>query len=444
MVIIKEISLLNFVPRLEGETTFPLGPLYITSMLEQLDCEVDFRDYQLATYKDPLSQESILNFLSGSKKTLGISCFFNTLPFILPCLQKIKAENPEKRIILGGPGPTSVAERIMRRFFFIDNVVVGEGEHTMLDMAKGLPNSDIRGIVYRSNGKVLVNPPRERIRKLDSLPFPAYHKVEFSNYNNAGIITTRGCPYRCSFCEAAPLWGYSTKQRSVSNVISEIRILYDHYGVRTLHINDDTFVLNRSWVLDFCSALKAEKIDITWRCLGRINLMDEELISKMADAGCVGIQYGIESGSEHVLKLIAKQISKSKVKNIIKMSVNHIKSVISTFMWGFPYESMEDFFETIYLMGEVAELGSLIKLLLLSPSPLSPLYREYSHQLKFSEKLVSNLLWGVLKNTVSPEEKEHALRMIVQNQDIFPGFFYIYSPDINKKYSVLKKARIIC
>lgn len=439
----KAMTVVNFVPRLEGETTIPLGPLYITSVLEQAGCDVDFRDYQLVSHPHQLSQEAMVNFLSDSHNTLGVGCLFNTLPFILLCLQKIKAEYPEKIIILGGPGPSSVAEKIMNRFPFIDIVVKGEGEHTVCDIAKELPLRNIKGIVYHSDGKVVVNPLRDRIGNLDTVPFPAYDKIDFSKYNHAGIITTRGCPYHCSFCEVAPLWGYHTVQRSISNVISEIRVLHNQYGVKSLHLNDDTFVLNRKWILHFCDALRAEDLDITWRCLGRINLMDEDMILTMADAGCVGIQYGIESGSEHVLKLIKKQITIQQIKNIIEMSVNHIDNVVSTFMWGFPFETMEDFYETIYLMGVVAEMGSLIKLLFLSPAPLSPLYQEYTHQLKFEEKFVSNLLWGVIGDEIPHREKKQILQIITQNPDIFSGFFYIYTPEVDKKYRVLKEAGII-
>jgi hypothetical protein len=104
---------------------------------------------------------------------------------------------------------------------------------------------------------------------------------------------------------------------------------------------------------------------------------------------------------------------------------------------------MEDFFETVYLMGEAAQLGSSIKLLFLSPAPLSQLYREYSGELRFSEKLVSNLLWGVLGDTLPHDEKEQVLRLIVQNPDVFPGFFYFHTPDVERKSRILEDAGLI-
>lgn len=438
----KSVTLINFVPPLKGNTTVPLGPLYIRSVLEKEGISVDFRDYQLVMYENPLDQRNITNFLSDSEGILAVGCLFNALPFLLPVLKRIKTEMPEKEIILGGPGPSSVAKKLMERFPFIDAIVKGEGEGTMTDLAKGLPYNRVKGIVYCSNGNVVTTPERERIQNLDELPFPAYDRIDSSKYAQAGVITARGCPYRCTFCEVAPLWGYHTVQRSVSNVLAEVEALYE-YGVTDFHINDDTFVLNRKWVLTFCDALEKEAIDVTWRCLGRINLMDEELISKMADAGCVGIQYGIESGSEHVLEMVEKKITIPLAKEIVRLSVDSIGYVMSTFMWGFPFETMGDFFQTVYVMGVLAELGSVVKLLFLSPAPLSPLYIEYSDQLRFDEKFVRNLLWGSYEDKLSQEEKDRVIEMIIKCPDVFCAFYYIGTPDVEKKYQFLKEAGML-
>ncbi|MGD2247736.1 MAG: radical SAM protein [Candidatus Methanofastidiosia archaeon] len=437
----KSVTLVNLVPQVK-DSTVPLGPLYIAAVLEDMGCQVDFRDYQLSGYQNPLCHESILDFLSNSEDFLGIGCYFNVLPFLLPSLEKIKEETPEKTIILGGPGPSSVAKKLMEKFSCIDVIVKGEGEATMKELAENTPLNRINGIVYRDNGKIYTTPKRERINNLDCLPFPAYEKVDLSLYDQAGVVTARGCPYHCSFCEVASLWGYHTEHRSVDQVIKEITMLHEK-GVTSLHINDDTFVLHRKWVLSFCEKLQKESIDMTWKCLGRINLMDEELLSAMADAGCTGIQYGVESGSERVLKMVGKQISVPQIKKVIALSTKYIEYVLSTFMWGFPFETMGDFFQTVYLMGVLVEMDSLVKLLFLSPAPLSPLYREYCDQLKFDEKFVPNLLWGDYQDTLSVEEKHDVINFIREYPDVFAAFYYIYTPEVEKKYQFLKKAGIL-
>jgi radical SAM superfamily enzyme YgiQ (UPF0313 family) len=220
-------------------------------------------------------------------------------------------------------------------------------------------------------------------------------------------------------------------------VISEVKVLYESHGVRTLHMNDDTFVLDREWVLGFCDALQAEGLDIDWFCLGRINLMDRHLLTRMSDAGCIGIQYGVESGSESVLRRVGKQISLTQVHDVVRMSVDCIENVVCTFVWGFPFETMEDFFATIYLMGATVELGSVVKLSVLSPSPLSPIYLEYGHLLRFSDELASNFSWFTMEDAAPQVEREQAVAMILEHPDLFPGFYYFHTPEALRKHEIL-------
>ena len=431
----KSVTLVNVVPRLGGETTAPLGLLYIAKGLKNEGCTVDFKDYQLVYEK--LSSQHILDILHNSEDVIGISCFFNALPFVLHALQKLKQETPEKTVILGGPGPSSVAVPLMKAFPFVDVVVKGEGESTITALAKGVPYHKIKGIVYQSEGGVCSAPEQERIHHLDALPFPAYDLIDVSQYDHVGIITARGCPYHCTFCEVAPLWGHYTEQRSVANVMEEITWLHE-CGVRTIHINDDTFVLNRKWVEHFCDTLKADPSGMAWMCNGRINLMDEPLIAKMAQAGCTAVQYGIESGSEKVLKRMEKQISVAQIKKIVNVSVQYMDT-IATFMWGFPFETMDDLFQTVYTMGALADMGAFLSLFLLAPLPLSQLYKEYIDQLRFSREIVSTLAW----DTGDQIPEEHEIEMILQHPAVFSGFYHIYTPDIYKKYTFLKQAGLI-
>jgi anaerobic magnesium-protoporphyrin IX monomethyl ester cyclase len=437
----ESVTLVNLVPPLRSDKTVPGGPLYIAAVLEENGCYVDFRDYQMSTYENPLDYHNIVKFLADSEDVIALGCFFNVLPFLLPTLQKVRDETPEKTMILGGPGPSSVAEKLMEAFPWIDIVVKGEGERTITELAQGVPYKDVKGIVFRSGENVVSTPPRERIHTLDEVPFPAYDKIDLTKYDQAGVITARGCPYRCTFCEVASLWGYHTEQRSVSNVMDEITLLHDR-GMTDFHINDDTFVLNRKWVEQFCNQLQND-MDITWRCLGRINLMDRSLLSAMAQSGCNGIQYGVESGSEQILQKIGKQISISQIKEVVSMSVQYMEHVISTFMWGFPFETMGDFYETVYMMGVLNELGSLVKLLFLSPAPLSPLYREYKTQLQFDERFVPNVLWGIYEDKFSQEKKKEIFDLILRYPEVFSAFYYIDTPEVEKKYGILKQAGLL-
>jgi anaerobic magnesium-protoporphyrin IX monomethyl ester cyclase len=434
----KSMTLVNIMPRLGGETTLPTGLLYIAAVLENTGCQVNFRDYQV-TYEGGLTLQHISDILDTPDETIGISCLFNALPFVLHALRVLKAETPEKTIILGGPGPSSVAENMMQAFPYIDVIVRGEGEHTITELAQGVPYRNVKGIVFRSGQTVITTSPRERIHDLDEVPFPACDKIDLTQYDHVGVITARGCPYQCAFCEVAPLWGHHTERRSIPNVMDEITFLHD-YGVTDFHINDDTFVLDEKWVLQFCKVLQREKLDMTWKCNGRVDLMSENLLRAMAQAGCIGIQYGIESGSEAVLKRIRKQISIPQIKEVLRMSIQYMDT-IANFMWGFPFETMEDFYETIYLMGVVAEMGAQVSLFLLAPTPLSGIYQDYFHQLKFSEELISNL-FNVFDG-LSYKEKDELFHMIREYPHIFSGFYHVHTAHIEEKFTVLKAAGFI-
>ena len=169
--------------------------------------------------------------------------------------------------------------------------------------------------------------------------------------------------------------------------------------------------------------------------------MDSHLLESMAKAGCVAIQYGIESGSDHVLQMMRKQISVPQIKEVITLSVQYMDT-ISTFMWGFPFETINDFFQTVYLMGEVTKMGSIISLYLLAPTPLSQLCRGYSGQLQLSEELISNLLWDIFDG-IPLKEKNQIFEIIKGYPHIFSGFYHIHTPDIDEKYKFLKEAGLL-
>lgn len=173
----KSVTLVNIMPRLGGETTLPTGLLYIAAVLENTGCHVDFRDYQV-TFEGGLTLQHIGDILDTPDETIGISCLFNALPFVLRALEVLKAETPNKTIILGGSGPSSVAENMMQAFPYIDVVVKGEGENAIVELAQGVPYKHVRGIVFRSGQAVVTTPPRERIHALDEVPFPAYDRID--------------------------------------------------------------------------------------------------------------------------------------------------------------------------------------------------------------------------------------------------------------------------
>ncbi len=156
----------------------PLGCLYLTRSLEDAGFSVDFRDYQLCGAEDPFDKAEFLNFLEDPAPLVGLSCMANLLPFTILAARELKARYPDRVIILGGVGPKAVEDKILSRFPWIDIVSRGEGELTgpelMGALRRGGDLSAIKGISYRRNEEVIHTPDRERIRDIDSIPYPAY------------------------------------------------------------------------------------------------------------------------------------------------------------------------------------------------------------------------------------------------------------------------------
>ena len=438
------------------EKMIPLGPLYLISVLESEGFSVNFKDYQLTDDKSR-SIDDFASFIEDTSDVIGISCMSSSLPIVLLGAKKLKEKYPDKTIILGGSGPTGVAKDILKNFPCIDIVVRGEAEITIINLMNNLNRdlSNVKGISYREGGKVIENPPQERIKNLDEISLPAYHKIKFNDYEawnkiafekiskikrintvySTYIITSRGCPYKCTFCSVAPLWGRRCYNRSIENVMEEVKLLYDEHKQRSIYISDDTFVIQKKRVIQFCDELKKEKMDLEWGCNGRINLMDKELMKIMAKNGCKSIFYGIESGSNTVLEKIKKEFTIEKALDVVSDSSKHFQ-VTTSFMWGFPFETKKDFFDSIIAMKQMWQSGANVQFHPLSPLPLSDICSEYNHNLILKENEISDIggNW-VLENDV--------IALIKEYPNMFSSYYYINEGDINYKISMAKKLGLL-
>jgi anaerobic magnesium-protoporphyrin IX monomethyl ester cyclase len=365
--------------------TAPLGPLYIAAVLERAGYRIDFRDYAVSSYWD-LDTRGFLSELNDCADVVGLSCTSDLLPFVIGAAKELKLRHPEKTVILGGPGPTGVAREIIEAFPYIDIVVVGEGETTIVEVMDCLTNGgrgDLRlvgGICFRDGEEVIETPERERIRDLDRLPLPLYECISVEDFPLINIVFSRGCPYKCTFCDVAPVWKYRNYRRSIDSVISELKYLTKKYGVRNFEFTDETFVLKPNETMTFCERLSKEELGIEWACSGRINLSAEGLLSRMAASGCKALFYGVESGSDGVLQNVRKDFSTDQVLDVIGKTLKHMHAVAS-FIWGFPHETEDDFLKTLLLMVYLSQIGVDTRLSRLTPFALSPLYKEYRDRL---------------------------------------------------------------
>ena len=303
----------------------PMGLAYIAAYLERHGVEVRILD------ADPLGldPEAIIKKASSGYDIVGISALTVTINNAWRMANRLKEFCSETTVVLGGIHPTTLPEESSQQPG-VDIVVRGEGEITMLKLVRCLEAGDelslIKGISFKRDGKVIHNPPRPPLRNLDQLPFPARHLLPNEKYRTLGvmripwasIVTSRGCPKKCIFCN--PAQGRWWRFRSAENVLEEIEYLIKEYKIRELDIADDNFLLWRKRAEQICDGLIKSGWNLIWRCGNgvRIDTVDRELLVKMHRAGCRWLSFGVESGNQQILNRIKKDITLDEIRNAFK------------------------------------------------------------------------------------------------------------------------------
>ena len=286
-----------------------------------------------------------------------------------------KRANPRCVVIVGGPHATHVAHSILRHHADVAAVALGEGEMTMLEVARAVSSggdlSGVPGLLLRDDhGVAVTTGARETVADLDALASPARHYTGHyldPETESSFIITSRGCPARCTFCNTPDFWGTRMRFRSPENMIAEIRHLKETLGIVSVSIRDDTFTVNKRRVIDFCRRLISERLDIMWNCQSRVNAIDEERLAWMRRAGCDHIQYGIESGSPRMLSMLAKDITLEQIRSAAA-ATRKVGLTLSIYLIsGVPGETEEDFAATASLMSEIRPHDGLVAPLAVFP-----------------------------------------------------------------------------
>lgn len=427
---------MRYGEEVERELHVPLGTLYLTRALEDAGFAVDFRDYQRVKSDSPFDMEVFLDFLRNPAPVIGLSCMANLLPFTLLAFRALREAYPDRKLVLGGVGSKAVEEKILARFPWIDVIYRGEGERSGPELLRALRDggdlSAVRGISFLRDGKVVHTPDPERISDLDSIPFPAFEKVDLSEYAGYGMMTSRGCPYPCTFCSVAPVWNFESYSRSAGNIVEEMAFLHRQAGVELFLFQDEFFVSGKRQVMDFCRELRRRELEVRWKAFGRVNLVDEEMMRAMAECGCVELRFGIESGSDRILKRIKKGFTAAEALQVVPKAVDIFPRTDVFYVWGFPFETMEDFHQSLFQMVSFRMMGARILPSLLSLLPQTELYAEWSAkaELEFCPYLLPEFVFtghevchgGAIE---LPARYSEYFDLITSNPDIFPGFFHI-------------------
>jgi len=330
----------------------PLGLCYIMSYLKEKGIKnVEIVDYALSNDYDFFDSKEYLKLLPSDADYYGVYCTtsqFHWLHEVSDYLTK----KTQGVIVAGGPHPTTMAQQTMLDTE-VTFVVKGDGEEPMYRLIRGDDYEDIPGLCYWSSRGVTENAHNVH-SKLDSLPFPERYKLEeykrrIEGEKAAHIVTLRGCPYNCAFCDRLSV-GRKMRYRSIDNVLQEMDYIIDNYGIKAFVIYDDIFTLKKDRTLEFCEAFRQR--DIKWRCWARADLVDRDILQSMKDSGMVSITFGIESGDDHVLKSMRKGTTVEKNRNALLLCKELGIPVRCSLMYGNPGESRESIENTIKMIEE--------------------------------------------------------------------------------------------
>ncbi|MBF0361452.1 MAG: radical SAM protein [Oligoflexia bacterium] len=332
----------------------PLEICYLSSILQKQG-------------EETLVIDAIAEKLNFEQTCSKLKCFFPDYIIFMSGLETI-AEDIEVakhlkielkcKLICFGYLPSYFPEQIISKGD-IDIVIIGEPEEAIIDLNNIFKTnndlSNIQGIAFKKATEIIITKKRNAVSNLDDIPFPDRTQLKQDQYYLpfcykkpfTTLYTSRSCPFKCSYCVRS--WGDEFRQRSVENVLCEIDECVHLYKIKTFWFNDDTFTVNKKWVLDFCEKLKNKQYKIEWTCLSCIDILDEEKIIAMKNAGCNRIMFGVETASERLLK---KYNRNQNLKNIVSLT-KFIKSkkieVLGFFLIGGPYEEISDVNESIAL-----------------------------------------------------------------------------------------------
>jgi anaerobic magnesium-protoporphyrin IX monomethyl ester cyclase len=335
----------------------PLGIANVSAYLNQH--HIPTLQVDLRLLPDFQTLKKIL--LKHKPKYIGFSQLTTEADLINNLVNGVKTVLPNAKLIIGGPH-VSVLPRESAAIPSIDAAVYGEGELTAVELINAfdhkLPLSNIKGIAYQnSRQEVIVNPPREFIKNLDTLPFPdrnillsgPYIKESYDlffpmAYPYANIFVSRGCPAMCTMCQPTidKIFGRPFRFRSAHNVVTEIKELIAKYHVKSVIFWDDTLTANRQWLNEFCQLIISEKLHFDWWCYSRVNYINLEVISIVKKCGCKMICFGIESGSDRILKVINKGTTAKQNEYAINLCHQNDILANANMMIGMPTETLAD------------------------------------------------------------------------------------------------------
>jgi len=342
---------------------FPFFLAYAASLLKSQNKDVKIID----AIACGLDEQKILDEISAARPGLIVietstPSFDNDMELVYAIREKIL----NSQIVLCGPHATTYAKDILGKYDFIDYILMGEYEYTLMDLVNRLEDSQglksVLGLAYRNMKNIVINKSRPTIDNLDALPWPEREASVIYKYNdgfaglpvpNVQMWSSRGCPFKCMFC----LWPqvvygeHKYRKRNPINVVDEMEWLIKKFNFNAVYFDDDVFNIDKVHVISICEEMKKRSIKVPWAAMARADFMDEELLSILASAGLYAVKYGIESANHKVLELCKKKLNLARAKKVIAYTKKLGIKVHLTFCFGLPGETKQSVQDSVDFIG---------------------------------------------------------------------------------------------
>lgn len=337
----------------------PMGLAYIAAYLRSQGIDADVMD--AAAFKWPRLEEAIR---LRKPAIVGLPCWTMERGQTFKAADIVRRTLPNAKLTIGGHHASAFPKHMFAQAH-ADAVVIGEGELTALELVRafldGTDISGIRGIAYHDGHEVILNPGRELIADLDTLPFPCHDRFDLDEYlglpevdgKAASMMTSRGCPHKCIYCSGSKFWQRKWRPRSAENVLREMLWLYRDLGVRNFMFFDDNFTVHKQRAIEICRGVIDNGMQINFVAESHVSHINPELLDWMKKAGCYRIDFGVESGSPKILKTINKKQTAGQIEDVFAMVHAAGIKPRAYLMIGNPGENEDTIRETAALMEKI-------------------------------------------------------------------------------------------
>ena len=415
----------------EYDDFMPLGVLALVGMLRQSNIESYVYRPRRRLFDDDAYEIVAREILSYETPVIGFSTWCNSYPSAVLLAKSIKNQDSSRVILFGGPQATILDCETLQTFEWIDFVLRGEADFTIVETVNSILEGQsfnrlekIGGLTFRIGNGTASQVWRSKIlpdiANLDELPIPAYEVVLPGADRPVSLDVGRGCPFKCTFCTTNDFFSKSYRVKSSKRIIEEIKLLRSRYGVQKFDFTHDMFTLNKKFLIPFLTEIQRFRSscgdDFEWTCSARVDCVDGDLINRMHNAGCRGIFFGIESGSERMQKVIKKNLRISRGITVIDSCKDNNMRATSALICGFPEEERSDIDASISVAFEMAARGAKPQMSVLSVMPQTPLYEKYKDGLTLDSN-ISDFSGATLS------ERE---RMLIRDHpELFSSFYHL-------------------